>query len=317
MACDDFSYRIWGCGGSAAKALLGFASWSPGRLDVGPPPNSPRDAGSARSALKGKPFLFPLLRWTRCRRKNSNPAPVCVPVLPYRALTPRLAGRFSSASPLVRVLDSHAAIGGFAVRSPLNAGGQGPLGRVSTGAKAAQLPPAWGQSSAFSSLGSELRCLSVILSVRLGRTLGMSFSASGDAPKPHRLYALLGSATALATVGGCHAPGSAFWGTLRFKSFAERFAHKSTGRPQTKNTLVAFFDLHRFALPVLLVRYSFADLSFSALWGVLQNRPAKCAWALFASPIVGDWLAPLLWSFLHETTSDYLYSDGVALLNDH
>jgi len=193
---DLFSNRIDDYFGSAAIVILGFASCSTGRLNVGLTSNSLRDAGNARYALKGEPFLFTLLCWTHCRRENSNPAPVRVPVLPYRALTPRFAGRFSSASPLDCVLDSHSAIRlrlcGFRCTLTPKTGGQGPLGRVSTGASphSSRLP--WGESPAFSSPGGELHGLTVSLSVRLGRTLCLSFSALGRATKPHRLYALWG-----------------------------------------------------------------------------------------------------------------------------
>lgn len=89
------SHAFNGCAGSAVKATLGVASFLSGRLNVGLTANSPCSAGSARTAIKGKPFLFLLLRVERCRQKNSNLAPVGVP----RSLTPRFAGLFSSAAP--------------------------------------------------------------------------------------------------------------------------------------------------------------------------------------------------------------------------
>lgn len=322
MASDLFSYRIEGYGGSAAKAPLGFASWLPGRLDVGPTSNSPRDAGSARFAQKGKPFLFPLLRWTRCRRKNSNPAPVCAPVVTNRALTPRLAGRFTSASPLVCVLDSHSAIGGFAVRSPLNAGGQGPLGRDLDGGKAAQQPSAWGQPSAFSSLGSELRCLTVILSVRLGRTLWMSFSASGDAPKPYRPYALWGVRQPWQPLGVAirRVPRSGERSDLGAALNALLINRRADLKPKVSLWLILICSAWRYRLCWSVVRFALGERCQPEFFRALEHSktaPAKCAWALFALPIVGDWQAPLLMRFACETTLVCLAFDGVAFLNDH
>lgn len=118
---------------SIKTKILGVASCCPFFLNVSYTNNSPI-SGNARYELKGKPFLSHTLRWTRLFQGNSNPTAVGDPELHCRFLTPRFAGRFTSAMPTYCVLDSPAAICGFAERSPLKSGGQEPLLRISTAA---------------------------------------------------------------------------------------------------------------------------------------------------------------------------------------
>jgi hypothetical protein len=198
-------YNIYGYFGSASITTSGFASYSTSRLNVGIMSNSPSDAGNARSAERGSPFLFPLLRWTRFRQKNSNPAAVCDPVLPYRALTPRLAGHFTSALPIVCVLGRHSATLGLRCTLTPNEGGQGPLWRFSTAARPHSQRLPWGESLAFSSLWSELRVLWSAFD-SLGANSLSEFFRARSRFKTAPAFLSLGIEKSFGNLGGCHAP---------------------------------------------------------------------------------------------------------------